>query len=263
LITLEAALGRQRLLLLAALAAITTLAWLYIWLGAGMGMSAWDMTTASLFPHRLPAIDGGMGATWAVTVAMWWAMMVAMMTPSATPLVLLHSSVLRRQSSSAHGNSGLSLVLLLGYLLAWLAFAVVAASLQELLQPAGLLSEMMLWSRSAWFSAAVLAAAGTYQLSPLKRTCLSRCRGPASFLTQHWRAGWAGALGLGARHGAYCVGCCWLLMLLLFVGGVMNLLWIAALSVLVSLEKLSTHGESISRMAGGMLLVWALATLLV
>ena len=98
-----------------------------------------------------------------MTVAMWWVMMVAMMTPSATPLILLHSSVLRRQSSSAHGNSGLSLVLLLGYLLAWLAFAVVAASLQELLQPAGLLSEMMLWSRSAWFSAAVLAAAGTYQ----------------------------------------------------------------------------------------------------
>ncbi len=261
--SLQVVLGRPRLILGAALALITALAWLYIWRGAGMGMSAWDMTSASLFPHRLAPAAGDMGASWILTVTMWWIMMVAMMTPSAAPLILLHAVVLRRQSPADSPVVHLSLVLLAAYLLAWLGFSIGAATFQAVLHPAGLLSEMMLWSRSAWFSAAVLAAAGAYQFSPLKRACLSHCRGPAQFLSTHWQPGWRGAIRLGLRHGAYCVGCCWMLMLLLFVGGVMNILWIAVLTALASLEKMSPRGEWVAHAGGALLLAWALATLLV
>jgi predicted metal-binding membrane protein len=116
---------------------------------------------------------------------------------------------------------------------------------------------------SRWLSAGVLIAAGLYQLSPLKALCLAHCRAPASFLSQHWRPGAAGALRLGAMHGAYCVGCCWVLMALLFVGGVMNLVWIAVLAVLVLAEKLAPRGEWIGRGAGVAFIVWGVATVIV
>jgi predicted metal-binding membrane protein len=121
----------------------------------------------------------------------------------------------------------------------------------------------MLWSTSAPLSAAVLALAGIYQLSPLKRRCLAQCRSPLSFIARHWRTGAGGAFVMGVRHGAWCVGCCWLLMALLFVGGVMNLAWIAALAVLVLAEKVASHGVLVSRLAGIALLAWSVATLLV
>jgi predicted metal-binding membrane protein len=145
----------------------------------------------------------------------------------------------------------------------WLLFSVAAATVQGLLQPAGLVSGMMLWSKTAALSASVLAAAGLYQLSPLKQACLRHCRGPAQFLVTHWRPGRIGALLLGMRHGAYCVGCCWLLMALLFVGGVMNLVWIVALALFVLVEKLAPSGATIGRWSGALLLVWAAATLMV
>ena len=148
-------------------------------------------------------------------------------------------------------------------MIVWLAFSVAAAALQKALQPAGLISEMMLWSRSAALSATVLAAAGAYQLSPLKYACLVHCRGPVRFLTEHWRPGHFGSFTLGVRHGAYCVGCCWALMALLFVGGVMNLIWIAVLTLIVLVEKLLPAGSRFSKLAGWLLIVWATATLLV
>jgi predicted metal-binding membrane protein len=122
---------------------------------------------------------------------------------------------------------------------------------------------MMLWSQSALLSAGVLAVAGCYQLSPLKLACLHQCRSPAQFLTQRWRAGRSGALRMGIEHGVWCVGCCWLLMALLFVGGVMNLVWIAFLAVLVLIEKLLPAGTFTSRASGAVLLAWSIATLLV
>jgi len=247
----------------AGLAAVAALAWFYIWHGAGMGMSATDMTTLSLFPHLQADDMGGMDSTWPIVVAMWWVMMIAMMTPSAAPLVLLYGLVLRRHAVAGRNAYLPSLLLLAGYLVAWLAFAVVAATLQKVLQPAGLLSEMMLWSKSAVLSATVLAAAGLYQLSSLKHRCLAQCRSPARFLTQYWRPGLAGSFVLGLRHGAFCVGCCWMLMALLFVGGVMNLIWIAMLTLLVLVEKLTPAGATIGKLSGGLLIVWAVATLLV
>lgn len=257
---LEALLRHERRIVLAALAAVAGLGWFFVWEGAGLGMSAMDMTALSLFPHLLPHVGGSMPAPWALVVLMWWVMMVAMMTPAAAPLVLLHGLVLRR-----HGQAGLApaLVLLAGYLTTWLAFALAAAAVQGALEASGLLSAMMLWSHSAALSALVLAAAGSYQFSPLKHACLGECRAPARFLAQHARPGLAGSFSLGLRHGVFCLGCCWLLMALLFVGGIMNLAWIAVLSALVLAERLLPAGERVARATGWVLLAWAGATLLV
>jgi len=148
-----------------------------------------------------------------------------------------------------------------GYLTVWLGFAVGATALHYALEHAGLVSTMMMGSRSRWLSGAVLIATGLYQLSPLKNVCLAQCRAPASFLARHWRPHTSGALLLGSGHGAYCVGCCWMLMTLLFVGGVMNLIWIAALTTLVLVEKVLPHGQWIGRGAGIALTGWGVATL--
>ncbi len=254
---------RQRLLPSLALAALVGLAWWYLWRGAGTGMSAAAMTSAVLFPHRAPEMPGDMDSAWPVVVAMWWVMMVAMMTPGAVPLVLLYRRVIEHHARHGFEKLFFSFALLLGYLAAWLAFSVGVAALQLLLQPSGLLSGMMWWSRSAVFSAALLFAAGLYQFSPWKQACLAQCRAPARFLASHARYGLLAALRLGILHGGYCVGCCWLLMTLLFVGGVMNLFWIVALSVLVLFEKLLPGGPKVARATGGVLVAWAIATLLV
>ncbi|MDQ3189259.1 MAG: DUF2182 domain-containing protein [Pseudomonadota bacterium] len=260
---IEAVLRRERAVITAGLAAVVALAWVYLWQGAGMGMSAIDMTAASLFPHKQADVIGEMDSTWPVIIAMWCVMMIAMMTPSAAPLVLLYGRVLRHHAAPGQNAYLPSLLLLAGYLAVWFAFAVAAAALQKALQPAGLLSPMMLWSKSAALSAAVLCAAGLYQLSNLKHACLAQCRSPARFLTEHWRAGRFGSFMLGARHGVFCVGCCWMLMALLFVGGVMNLIWIAMLTLVVLVEKLAPAGATIGKLSGGLLIVWAGATLLV
>ena len=263
MIDAEQLLRRERTIVAAALAAMVLLGWFYIWRGAGMGMSALDMTSLSLFPHLQDPAMGEMDSALPVIVAMWWVMMIAMMTPAVAPLVLLYGRVLRHHAAVGERAYVPSLFLAAGYLAVWFAFSLGAAALQEALQAAGHLSEMMLWSKSAVLSAAVLAAAGAYQLSPFKQACLAQCRGPVQFLMRHWRPGRTGAFVIGVRHGAYCVGCCWMLMALLFVGGVMNLLWIAALTLVVLVEKLSPAGVAIGRLLGVLLIIWAAATLLV
>jgi predicted metal-binding membrane protein len=256
----------EAFLLAAALAILILLAWGYVWSGAGAGMSALEMTALTLFPHRLdgstPGMEG-MAFSWTGAIAMWWVMMIAMMTPGAMPLVLLHARTWQRAQAAPAALQRIAHALLLaaGYLASWLAFSVAAAALQRLLEPSGLLSPMMLWSRSAPLSAAVLACAGLYQLSPLKQRCLSKCRSPIAFIAQHWQPGRLGAFVMGVRHGAWCVGCCAPLMALLFVGGLMNLAWIAALTLLVLVEKLAPHGAWVGRGAGVLLLMWAGATL--
>ncbi len=184
---------------------------------------------------------------WPLVAAMWIVMMVAMMLPSAAPAILLYATVHRRSSAEAPPT----LAFLLGYLACWTVFAMVAAVLQlAIAEPMSMAVE----SRAA--SAGLLIAAGLYQLSPLKDACLGRCRSPAQFLTRHYRPGASGAFRLGLLHGAYCVGCCWLLMALLFVGGVMNLLWIAGLTLLVAAEKLVPKGDWIARIAGVSMIAW-------
>jgi predicted metal-binding membrane protein len=191
---------------------------------------------------------------------MWLAMMVAMMAPSATPMVLLYARV--RSHARAQGNQAApsTAVFVLGYFTVWLLFSLLAASVQLELQARGVLSAMTMGLSSRWPAGALLVAAGIYQLTPLKQACLASCRAPAAYLSQYWRPGARGAFGLGLRHGMYCLGCCWLLMALLFVGGVMNLAWIAALGVLVLLEKAFAPGRTIGRVVGLLLVAWGLAT---
>jgi len=275
-LTFERLLRRERTIILAGLAVLCVLAWLYIAKGAGLGMSAWQMTNFALFPHQhsTDAMSGmGTSATathwgataWTLVIAMWWIMMVAMIRPSAAPTILLYARVYRHTLAHGQGQRRVAQIGMFaaGYLLAWLAFSVAAASLHWALQRAGLISAMMMGTQSRWLSATVLIAAGLYQLSPLKDICLTHCRAPAAFLSRHWRPNAAGALRLGAMHGGYCVGCCGMLMALLFVGGVMNLAWIAVLALLVLIEKVLSRGQWIGRWSGVVLIVWGTATALV
>jgi predicted metal-binding membrane protein len=261
----EAALRRQRALTIAALALLTVLAWAWLLLGAGMGMA--PHAELALFPHRNAgaAMDMAMAPTgWTpaqllLAVSMWWVMMVAMMLPAAAPMILLYARAAGSRAGEPPPATGHFLA---GYLAVWGLFSLAAALLQSALQAWGALSPMTMDSAARWLSAAVLVAAGLYQLTPLKEACLSRCRNPASFLARHYRPGRAGALRLGAIHGAYCVGCCWLLMALLFVGGVMNLAWIALLSVLVAAEKLLPGGRYVALAAGLVFIAWGVVTAL-
>ena len=274
---LERVLRRDRIITLVGLIALCALAWIYTLVGAGLGMSALEMTTLALFPHQQAAVISGVNmavepgssawsaTTWTIMIAMWWIMMIAMMTPSAAPTVLLYArvhghAIARSEAGAEHAPTA---AFVAGYLLVWLAFSIVAAALHWSLERTGFLSAMFMGSRNAWLSGAVLIFAGAYQLSPLKNVCLAHCRAPASFLSRHWRPGAAGAVRLGILHGTYCVGCCWLLMALLFVGGVMNLAWIAALALLIMIEKVLPLGAWVGRAAGVALIAWGIATLLV
>ena len=186
-------------------------------------------------------------------IIMWWVMMAAMMLPSAAPAILLYANV--RTMRGSDSPIAASWVFLSGYLALWLLFSIAAAIAQRLLTG----PSMALDSRPG--EAAVLIAAGLYQLSPLKGACLSQCRAPAQFISRHWRPGWSGALRLGLLHGAYCVGCCWLLMALLFVGGVMNLLYVVAIALLVAIEKLAPRGKWIGLVTGLALIFWGAVAL--
>lgn len=265
---LESLLRRERGVVAVGLAMLTLLAWWYVWRGAGMGMSALDMTRVALFPHLQPEPMPGMmmpAVAWVTALAMWWVMMIAMMTPSAAPLILLYGRVLRQTSSPAGAKPAYAppFFLAAGYLAVWLGFSAAAATAQFLLTRTGLIWSMDLSSRSSALSGLVLIGAGAYQLSPLKYACLRQCRTPVEFLTRHFRSGRIGALAMGARHGLWCVGCCWLLMALLFVGGVMNIVWIAVIAALVLVEKVAPAGFTVGRAAGAALIVWGIATLAV
>lgn len=226
---LKSALARDRLVVLAALIAATALAWLYL-IDMARGMAAMPGGSGMM------AIQTWDQAYFVAMFFMWAIMMVGMMVPSATPMVLLYAAFIRTRHNAAPYRS--TAAFLAGYLLAWTAFSLVATTLQWALSEAALLSPMMV-STSPYFGAALLIAAGVFQLTPWKNACLAHCRSPMDFVMRHWRSGRFGALRMGLHHGLYCLGCCWLLMVLLFVGGVMNLLWIAAITVFVLIEKVA------------------------
>lgn len=188
---------------------------------------------------------------------MWAVMMVAMMLPSAAPVILLFSRIVA--SRAARGSQYASVAFFAtGYLVAWWGFSAVASLLQWRLHAAAILSaEMRTVSPIA--GAGILIAAGIYQWLPVKQACLSHCRSPLGFLTTSWREGRLGAVVMGIMHGAFCVGCCWMLMALLFAAGVMNLAWVAALSLIVLLEKVAPAGPAIARVGGVVLIGIGLA----
>jgi predicted metal-binding membrane protein len=187
---------------------------------------------------------------------MWTVMMIAMMIPSVTPVILLFAGVSRRRRVQGVPAVPVS-VFALGYLLAWTGFAVLAAFAQSALRSAELLSPAMA-SQSPLLGGGLLILAGVYQWLPVKGACLSQCQSPLGFFSTHWREGGGGALRMGFRHGIYCVGCCWALMALLFVAGVMNLLWVAAIAAFVLAEKLIPGGRGLSRVTGAVMIVWGI-----
>jgi predicted metal-binding membrane protein len=150
---------------------------------------------------------------------------------------------------------------LAGYLLVWLAFSIVATVVQYWLERSGVSHSMMMWSVNTVWSGSLLIATGLYQLSPVKNVCLKHCRSPGFFLAENWRGGARGALRLGVVHGLFCVGCWWFLVALLFVGGVMNVVWIAGLTLMVAMEKLLPRGEWVGR-CGGLIMICAAIHLL-
>lgn len=236
---------KERLAPLAALAGVTLLAWIYL----------------VLWSSRVTPMDmDGMGmaiepVSWTMADAFWmflmWAvMMVGMMLPSAAPMILIYDELGKKARADGHGFAGAGWFAG-GYLLAWTGFAALATAVQFVLERAALVSTDRLAGGRVLTGLLFLAFA-FYQFTPLKRSCLTQCRAPLAFVQRHggFRAAPGGALGLGLRHGLYCIGCCWAVMALLFVFGVMNLLWVAVLALFVLAEKLLPGGLWIGRLAG-------------
>jgi predicted metal-binding membrane protein len=258
---LQSVLRRDRIVVVAALVMVTALAWVYLlWLAADMEMGGMDMTGFRMIPAGMglmaPAVAPWQPIEFAFVFAMWAVMMFGMMTPSSMPMILLYARV-GRQAASAGKPLAATGWFVGGYLLVWTAFALAATSAQWALERASLLTPMMAGATNV-LGGIVMIAAGLYQCTPLKDVCLRQCQTPWLFIQQHggFRGGAAGSMVLGIRHGLYCVGCCWALMALLFVGGVMNALWIAAISFFVLVEKVVPAGRVISRIAGAGFLAW-------
>ena len=283
---LEAVLRRDRKVVTFVLVTVILGCWIYLLAGAGTGMIPHEM--AVLVPDEMrmepsqPSMSGqetmtaasGQSSmadmmmapvTWTpgyalVMFSMWWLMMIAMMLPSAAPMVLLHATVARKGLAEADGTPpprlrSMSTAFVSGYLAMWGAFSLIAVAAQWALERGELLSAMMM-PTSKWLGASLLLAAGVWQLTPFKTACLRHCRSPVQFLSDHWRPGVGGAFRMGVGHGAFCLGCCWFLMALLFFGGVMNLIWIIGLALLVLLEKLMPAGVALGRVTGLLLVAW-------
>ncbi len=245
---IESVLKRDRAVVVAGAAGVTILAWAYlvyvaqsmIGMGSGMAMAQLESWNATDF---------------GVMFLMWWIMMIGMMVPSAAPMILLFATVNRRRREQ-QGPYVPTAIFLTGYLMIWGGFAAVATVGNWALHVNSLLSSMMGESTSAYLGGGLLITAGVFQWSRLKYVCLSHCRSPMSFLMSDWKEGVLGALKMGLRHGTYCVGCCWVLMALLFVLGVMNLVWIATLAAFVLLEKVVPAGQRLSKATGLLLIGW-------
>lgn len=254
---LAALLRQDRTVVVAGLATVTVTAWVSLF------SHAWRMTAADAVgvmdmasEMAMPAMQDWGAVELLLLFAMWWVMMVAMMVPSVTPLVLLFAWTNRQKGGNRIvGPAG---ILLLGYLLVWAGFSVPATLTQWGLHSTALLSPTMV-STSSVLGGVLLIAAGVFQFTPLKQACLMQCRSPLSFLMSHWREGRWGPFILGLKHGAYCVGCCWLLMGLLFVVGVINLFWMVGIAVFVLVEKAAPNGDLVGRIAGVTLIVTGIA----
>ncbi len=245
----ETILSRDRVIVLSGLVAITALSWAYVYSLASDTQNM-DVPTEMAMP-RMQA----WGVTdFALTFVMWAVMMVAMMTPSAAPMILMFAGVNRRRRKQQVSYVPTS-VFLLGYLAVWVAFSVLAALAQWGLHAVSLLSPTMA-STSPVLGGVLLLVAGIYQWTPLKHACLSKCRSPLGFVLNEWREGRWGAFLMGLKHGVYCTGCCWSLMALLFVAGVMNLLWVAAIAGFILLEKVAPGGQRLGKVAGVLLAGW-------
>ncbi|MER8981224.1 DUF2182 domain-containing protein [Mesorhizobium sp. M0870] len=264
---LEAVLRRDRAVVTAALVVIAVLAWAYVlWLaatmvmpgsplpdGGGGDMAGMDMGGMDMGAAMAPGFRPWALGDFAFTFTMWAVMMVGMMTPSVAPMLLLYAGVGRKARADGRPIASTGWFFA-GYLAVWVAFSLLATGAQWLLARLALLDPSMA-TVSAILGGLVLIAAGLYQWTPMKGVCLRQCQAPIAFLASHggFRSAPLGALRLGMDHGAYCLGCCWALMALLFVGGVMNVLWIAGIAILVLLEKTVPTGQLIPRVSGALM----------
>ena len=237
---------RDRIVIATALAAITALSWLYMYRQMQPMADMAEIMPATFAPWR--------AADFALNFLFWWAMMPGMMLPSAAPMILLFAAINRKKRGRAEPYVPTA-VFTAGYLAAWGVFGAVATLADWGLERAALISPAT-GALGPLLAAAVLAAAGLYQLTPLKTACLAHCRSPLDFVLNHWHDGPAGALRMGFEHGLYCLGCCWFLMALLFAAGIMSLLWMAVIAAFVLVEKLFPAGQWIAR-AGGLAMLAA------
>jgi predicted metal-binding membrane protein len=252
---IETVLKRDRLIVLTGLAGLSGLAWVYlVWTAARMGEMG-GMGDAMMAAH----LQAWQPLDFVLMFLMWAIMMVGMMTPSAAPMILLFATISRKQSESGKPFAPTS-AFVAGYLAVWTGFSLLAVLLQWALEQTALLSPMMA-STSPILGGLLLIGAGIYQWTPYKDVCLKHCRSPLHFIMTRWRTGTGGAFAMGIEHGAFCVGCCWLLMGLLFFGGVMNLFWVAAIAILVLLEKVGPHGPWIARASALVLIAGGIAVL--
>jgi predicted metal-binding membrane protein len=242
---------RDRLYILAALVGVTALAWIYLIRMAAM-MDAMPMTAMEAMQIRPWSAHD----FWLMFV-MWAVMMVGMMVPTAIPMTLIYAAVAKKAAGQSTPLAPTA-VFVSGYVAMWTAFSAVATLAQWRLDQVSLLTPMMA-SASPVLGAGLLIVAGIYQLSPLKSSCLEHCRTPAHFISQRWKPGVRGAFKMGAEHGAYCLGCCWALMGLLFFGGVMSLGWIAAITFFVLIEKVLPFGVRSGQVAGAAMVVTGFA----
>lgn len=245
-------LRHERGVVLLALAGVTAIAWLYLFIARqNMDMSMPAMSDMPGMPDRR---DMAMpfAAPW--VFAMWWVMMLGMMLPSAAPMILTFGALQRRKRERDQPYVPTAMFVA-GYLLVWGVFSLAATAAQWTLQQGALLSPMLALT-SPLAGGALFILAGIYQLTPLKNACLRQCRSPFAFVLNHWRDGRYGALRMGASHGLYCLGCCWVLMVLLFAVGVMNLIGVAAIAALVFVEKLMRGGVWVGRVGGGAMAVF-------
>ncbi|HEX7393585.1 MAG TPA: DUF2182 domain-containing protein [Anaerolineaceae bacterium] len=233
------------------LTSIILLAWVYL-----VYLATTLNTTQMGIDISMPSMQAWGVMDISLTFVMWVVMMVAMMTTSAAPVIIMYQTVSRMQHKENDHLSS-TWLFLLGYLVTWAGFSAAATLAQWGLHSAALLTPMMA-SASPLLGGALLVGAGVYQLTPLKNACLSHCRTPMGFLLAEWRDGKLGPLVMGMRHGLYCVGCCWLLMALLFVGGVMNLAWVALMAAYVLVEKIAPARMWLSRISGIAAIAWGL-----
>lgn len=246
---LERTLRHQRLLVIAGLLGASLLAWAYL-----LHMLA-DMPDMSVSLQQLSALSlhPWSGAYFLMIFLMWLVMMAAMMLPTAAPTILIYARVVGQKQAHEHAVIR-GYLFAAGYLMTWTLFSLVATALQWLLETAATSSDVVT-GYGTLVGGLLLVSAGLYQWTPLKRSCLAHCRSPLEFVSRHWRQGPTGALRMGMEHGLYCVGCCWMLMALLFVGGVMSLLWIAVIMIFVLVEKLAPQGVRAAQLGGVALLL--------
>ena len=275
--TLEKLLRRDKIVTAVSIAILVVIASLYTVFGVGMKMSAIEMTPG-LTQSKMAMSDMGAKtsatsqskiavtamnamkkmvlepASWSINYGilvflMWWVMMVAMMMPSASPMILLYTALIRKYQKKTNVFSEVSFFVS-GYLVAWFIFSAFAVLLQWQLELRGWMSPMMMEATNNYLIAVILIAAGVYQLTPLKTTCLEKCRQPASFLASYRNTWVSSPFRIGLIHGFYCLGCCWFLMMLLFFGGIMNLYWIVGLMMFVAIEKMHRKGEILGKVLG-------------